>query len=323
MHHFFAFLFVVSFLSVFAQPSATVQHVENAFAAIPTHAQKVTFDFEAYTIPKHGGHYQGIQLMESKGEKYAYITGSSETVAYYFAISLGETNKVAAFNSLLTKPMKHAGGFQIIQDILVVGVEDDKARTVSKILFYSLDNPLSTNIQPLISIDRDGLYQQATAGAVAITRWNDKHLLFVGTWDNATIDVYSSNGFSLNDPNCSFKMIDTWVSYKADRSHWIDKNYGSYQNMNLINQSDGRYYLIAFCKTEKGEDRADLFEVNVSENIPNKKWLIKKGTKIFHCRKTSFKSGSGVFITQDGKMEIYSCAHHGNILEVFSEKKYH
>jgi hypothetical protein len=304
-----------------AQKHIPIEDVQQAFNAISQQSEIIEFDMDKYTIPESGGHYQGVQVVKTDGKKYAFISGSSDIVSYYFTIELNGNSKVTAFNSIMPKPMKHAGGFQIIGKNMFIGIEDDKARTVSKILIYDISNPTSANHQSFLQIERKGAYQQATAGAVAVTDLGKQHLLFVGTWDNKTIDIYQSNSKSLDDPECVFKQEGTWVSYIADRSQWIDDSYGSYQNMNFIKQRDGKLFLIAFCETKEGKNTADLFEVNPSADVPIKAWLVKKATRIFDCQKTSFRSGSGVHVTENGEIEIYSCAHHGNVLEYFSSEK--
>lgn len=308
--------------NLIAQKHNTVKDVIAAFNKINTQSKKIKFSKQGVKIPKKGGHYQGVQVTQNKaGKRYAFISGSSAKVSYYFTVALAvtfdEINKVIAYKELQPKPMNHAGGFQIIQDKLFVGIEDDNARMISNISVYDIGDPTNTNNRPILNIERKGLYQKATAGAVAITDYEDKHLLFVGTWDNATIDIYWSNGKALTDSKCTFKQQFSWIAEEANRTKWVTPTYGSYQNMNFIKQQDGKLFLIAFCETADGKNIADLFEVTPSSGVPINEWLVKKASKTFNCQKTSFRSGSGVFITPQGQMEIYSCTHHGNNLELF------
>lgn len=312
-------LFLIFVSNIQAQEHDAIKDIIAEFNKVNTQSEKIRFSKRGFKIPQKGGHYQGVQVKQyNNGERYAFISGSSAEISYYFTIALGETNKVLAYQEIQPKPMIHAGGFQIIQDKLFVGIEDDKARTISNISVYDISRPENTNQAPILTIERKGLYQKATAGAVAITDYENKHLLFVGTWDNATIDIYWSNGKPLSDSNCTFLQEKTWVANDANKTNWLTPTYGSYQNMNFIKQQDGKLFLLAFCETAEEKNIADLYEVTPTSDAPINQWLVKKASKTFNCQKTSFKSGSGVFITPQGQMEIYSCAHQGNILELFS-----
>ena len=46
---------------------------------------------------------------------------------------MGIENSVISVNSILLKPYKHAGGFQISNNLITIGVKDNSARLKSKV----------------------------------------------------------------------------------------------------------------------------------------------------------------------------------------------
>ena len=111
-------------------------------------------------------------------------------------------------------------------------------------------------------------------------------------------------------------MRETWDSADADRTGWCDERFGSYQNISLIVDKDGTSFLAAFCR-EGDTDRMDLYELRWGEDIPVSKRLLKRISKTFHCRKTSFRAGAGLRILPNGSLRVYSCSHRGDIVELF------
>ncbi|MCF6332311.1 MAG: hypothetical protein L3J11_03425 [Draconibacterium sp.] len=253
-------------------------------------------------INNNGGHIQGVQLIQRKTGKYAILTGSSDAYSYYSVVKLGGENKVVSVNQLMDKPFKHAGGFQIFQNYLAVGIEDNSAKDKSKVCIYDISDPENPSVVPISVIERAGEPMRSTAGCVGITKYKNKALIAVGDWDTKNIDFYTCN-FDEMGKNCFEKIysIDTEKQLKKD---WINKDWFSYQNINLFSINQNKLFLFGLGQNKKSENIADLFSLNEDAG---KYSLIKLASKTFNCtNKTSFQASAGVELDDDGEMTIIS-----------------
>ncbi len=314
----------LALLAISIPVSADTPPVANLIAALdqvkPAVAETLTFSLPESRLPE-GGHLQGIQAVNET----FLLSGSSDDFAYLIAVQPAEPH--AAVTRLLPSPFRHAGGFQILdQRFAAVGIEDNVRKDRSKIWIIDLANRARIKgkaepsngkpFRPLIEIERQGEIERATAGAVALARVNDRHLLIVGTWDSATLDVYQSRALDLTDPTCQFEPRGTWSAAEADRDDWIDPVYGSYQNVNLIPEANEKLFLAAFCH-DRGDDRLDLFEWITAKDIPMAQRLRKIRSWSFQCVRTTFQAGAGLRVQDDGSVSILACGHRESVIEVF------
>jgi hypothetical protein len=142
-------------------------------------------------INNSGGHLQGIQSIQNNDGKYFVLSGSSDSYSYFAVVKQGDKNEVISVNKLMDKPFKHAGGFQIFQNYMAVGIEDNDAKDKSKVCIYDISNPEKPAGKPVAVIERAGEPKRSTAGCVGITKHKDQILLAVGDWDTKNIDFYS------------------------------------------------------------------------------------------------------------------------------------
>jgi hypothetical protein len=268
-----------------------------------------------FTVPA-GGHLQGIQQATIAAQPYIILSGSAHE-SYLALIALDDTQaRVSRIVPLLPRPFKHAGGFQVCGDYLAIGIEDDNTKMTSRIWILPLAQLLHTaSPTPVVEIKRRGPYKRATAGALALAKVRDRHLLCVGTWDCDTIDIYRSNGKPLADPTCKFAFRETWAAKTADRSTWSDDDFPAYQNLNLVTDTNDRAYLIAFAHTG-GDDVADVFEIDLS--LPLEQRLQKRARFILNPQETSFRHGSGLNVTDPNTLTILSCGYQSFTLEHFA-----
>ena len=154
------------------------------------------------------------------------------------------------------------------------------------------------------------------AGAVAMARVGDRHLLCVGTWDSTTIDIYLSNAKALNDPACAFALRETWDAGSADRLDWSDREYASYQNLNLVVDTNDRVFLVGFAHTG-GADVMDVFEMRMEADVPVEKRLRKVLRRAMHGLQTSFRHGSGLVIADANTVGVLACGYQEFIVERF------
>lgn len=257
-------------------------------------------------VNNFGGHLQGIQLMSVDTPNYAILSGSSDSYAYYMVVKLGEANEVISVNRLMDKPFKHAGGIQVFEKYLAVGIEDNEKKDKSKVCIYNISTPENPSVKPIAVIEREGNPKRSTAGCVGITKYKNKALVVVGDWDTKNIDFYSCNFDEIKNNN--FELIYSINTEKMSKTGWIDSNWHSYQNINLINFKND-LYLVGLGQNNKKEDIADLF--SLKEASTNNFYFTKLAKKTFQCNnEISFKAGAGVVIKKSGEIGIISCGYH-------------
>ena len=260
-------------------------------------------------VNNQGGHLQGVQLLVKNEVEYAIISGSSDTYAYYSVAKLDNYNEVLSVNILMHKPFKHAGGIQIYQDLMVVGIEDNDAKDKSKVCIYEIENPDKPPVKPLAMIERIGDPFRSSAGCTGITRIGNWYLIVVGDWDTKHLDFYLCDEHSLKQNIEAFENVYTIDTENIDRSAWLDKEWHAYQNINLLKDTDGKLYLFGFGRNVQNENIADLFLV---ENKNLKEFGLRKiMSKTFICKHgADFRSGAGIFLQPDGKLKVISCGSH-------------
>ncbi|MDF1785764.1 MAG: hypothetical protein P1U82_07830 [Verrucomicrobiales bacterium] len=310
---------IASLLAVCSSPStAQLPDVWDAIAKINTE-KPTSLRFDLSERLPEGGHLQGVQWFEQAEKEFLLLSGSSKDHSYVLKVPLSDQDDTESrMTTLLPSPYRHAGGIQIVDgQYAAIGLEDNKAKNTSKVWVTDVSaKTLGNTMKPLVSIEREGKLERATAGAIAMAKLKDRYLLVVGTWDSATLDFYESNGHPLNDARCRFEKGVTWSALEADRSDWTDSNYGSYQNLNLIIDKQGRCFLAGFCRNDEA-NRLDLYEWRRNPLTEIPALLVKRGTRSFHCIETTFQAGGGLRIKDDGSIMIYACSHRDNVVEVF------
>ena len=260
-------------------------------------------------VNNQGGHLQGVQLLVKNEVEYAIISGSSDTYAYYSVAKLDNDNEVLSVNILMHKPFKHAGGIQIYQDLMVVGIEDNDAKDKSKVCIYEIENPVTPPVITLALVERKGEPFRSSAGCCGITRIGNRYLIVVGDWDTKHLDFYLRDEHCLKQNLEAFEKVYTIDTEKIDRSAWLDKEWHAYQNINLLKDIDGKLYLFGFGRNVQNENIADLFLV---EHKDLREFSLKKlMSKTFNCKEgADFRSGAGIFLQPNGKLKVISCGSH-------------
>ena len=258
-------------------------------------------------VNNKGGHLQGVQLYQNK---YALLSGSSDSYAYLIVVKMGTKNEVFHLHRLMEKPFKHAGGIQIYENYLAVGIEDNDKKDKSKVCIYDISEIENKEIKLIAQIDRNGKPGRSTAGCIGITNYNNEVLLTVGDWDTKNLDFYSCPIDKISEWH--FEKIQTLNTERILKNDWSDKNWYAYQNINLVNIENNLFF-VGLGHDNHGKDLADVFKLNMdkSDNFS----LQKLATKTFNCtKKSNFKAGAGVVISNEGKIEIVSCAYNINDL---------
>lgn len=271
-------------LVLMSAASLLAQHAfVRAFQQISNAPTSITFK-NTLPINPEGGHIQGIQWVQPD---YILLSGSSSTVSYYASAKDGQLVKV---DTLLHRPYKHAGGFQVNDGLLAIGVEDNEAKNTSQILIYDLSDPANPSDEPLQIIRRDGEAKRATAGCVAIAKFQQQYLVLVGDWDTRHLDLYQLPIGHVHDATAEFTLVESVTLEEHPRDGWIDNAWWPYQNINLFN-SDGVLYLIGLGINDQEENVADFFTISLEPTIK----LTKVATQIFpQQQQTSFLWGASV-----------------------------
>ncbi len=270
-------------------------------------------------VNNHGGHLQGVQLLENAEVEYAVVTGSSDTYAYYSVVKKENRYEVLSISKLMHSPFRHAGGFQIFQNLMAVGIEDNSARDRSKVCIYEIDDPEKPPVRPLTLIERRGEPLRSTAGCTGITKIGNQILVVVGDWDTKHLDFYLCDEHQLRQKQSAFEKVFTIDTERIDKSTWPDKEWHAYQNINLLTDTDGKLYLFGFERVGPQEDIADLFLV---ENRSLHEFRLEKiMSKTFVCKEgASFRAGAGVTVQTNGRLKVVACGSHISnalILNVF------
>lgn len=254
-------------------------------------------------IANKGGHLQGIQALNHKGQTYYIVSGSSDSLSSYSIIKTGSDNFVISHNMILEIPFRHAGGFQMYENLMAIGVEDNDKKDKSKVFIFQIDNPERLPMEPLAIIDRIGTERRATAGCVAISEIGGKILIIVGDWDTINLDFYLIDREKLGlDPD-ALELEYSLNTTKMDKSAWIDDKWLSYQNINLIHGEEGQLYLAGMTSNADGHNVLDLYLVSTSDLKTFN--LTKVYTKIFDSNPvTRFRWGAGIHVSSSGKIQI-------------------
>jgi hypothetical protein len=251
-------------------------------------------------IPIHtqGGHIQGIQILEYHDNRYYFLSGSTDKYSYYSIARIDEKKQFITHKMILEKPFKHAGGFQIYDNLMAVGIEDNDEKKRSKVFVYKMENPEAPPEKPLAIIERFGTAKRGTAGCVAISELNDKVIIIVGDWDTKNLDFYVINKELLGVDPSALILEYSWKSSEIEKSAWIDNEWLSYQNINLIKDRSDALWLAGMATNSKGENIIDLYKV--SHQAFKSFSIQKEYRRNFGANpKGSFRWGAGIFHDHD------------------------
>jgi PKD repeat protein len=338
------------------QTTQTVPSVRLQFLALKHHGEALGFHLGAGTPePSIFNHYQGIQRKTGLGVPYFFISKSD---AYGFGIASllivkmgsrdtsGErlrSNRLAknAYTQNTAPPLNdavvhnidfagsngwpayaHAGGMQIVDNVLAVSLEEPQTGFGSTppgmILLVDVSVPESPTI-----LHKHELGHKA--GAVAVIKETDgQHYLMavMGLADNKKIMIYESNGLDIHNSNFKFSLIEEWFSSELEGlspDSWHE-GAGGYQSINFVRQSDGRLFLVGtrhdslLSNPETGEDWAELYAVEFRDGQFK---LIYQAGKHFYCeaggnRYGNFIAAAGAYVSPSGEFILYSTPHYND-----------
>jgi hypothetical protein len=280
-----SFLLLLFCFMPLAKAQRVIADIPAAFNAIGLTPRLVHLNSERISLPQ-GGHFQGIQLLT---DSQYIITSSSATYAYYMRVRGHEAD---AIQKITESPLSHAGGCQIYEQRMIVGVEDNHSKDKSDIIMITFDAS-GRQIGQSNIVHRSGTLKRSTAGATGYTKTKDgRYLIAVGDWSSKNIDFYMSRAGSDT-------LFDSLTTFHAPETG----KWRAYQTLNLLTDISGKIYLISL-GLDGFNNRADLFEVNIDSHQANLRLL---STRIFKCKAhAGFRYASGINVSAENKLTIYS-----------------
>lgn len=239
------------------------------------------------SVPLEGGHLQGIQSLSTVQGDKLIISGSSAHESYLLQADL-KSLKTERYTALMTDPFRHAGGFQISEQYLIVGIEDNVIKEDSKVCIYATES-LAEAI-PLHIIERKGAAETQTAGATGMISLYSGHLVLVANWDSRNWDFYH-----VDLENQTERHLLRWDA---------PPEWPGYQTINFV-EDDDLIYAIGLYKAEDGVGGADLIEVSKKDAFePN---LKKINTRFFPCtHEVDFATAAGIQVDEKGNLHIWA-----------------
>lgn len=253
-------------------------------------------------IELSGGHLQGVQLFNGT----LVVSGSSNKYGYLALFQLLKGDfRYLGIKKLAGKPLNHAGGFQVAENWLAVGLENTKSKSTSVVQIIDVSSFENFSKPPVYTLERKGEAKRSTAGAVALLKRNDHFLLAVGSWGSSVIDFYKSNHTDPNKEDFDFELWTSWDSREAKRKEWTSKPYGSYQSLQLSEDSTG-VYITGFARLDNS-NVADVFKLTTDADPYT---LIQKvaSYKVQCSGDITFRNGAG-FTDFSGISSIVTVGH--------------
>ncbi|MCM4166428.1 hypothetical protein DHD08_01895 [Arenibacter sp. H213] len=265
-----------------------VKDVPEAFKALSSNPEIISVR-NKINVPSKRGHFQGAQVIQHNGTEKLLVSGSSFSQAYILQIDL-TTMETDTLIPLMKTPYRHAGGFQVSNGYLAVGIEDNFIKTSSKVCLYNFSNNNLYNTQPTITVDRHGKPEQQTAGAVGLLALDNQYLMVVANWDSRNWDFYH-----IDPKNKVQKKLGSFSALL---------NWASYQSINLIRDEEA-IYAIGFYNGDDNVGYADLILVSETESFfPI---MDKMLTKSFNGKKkVDFGTATGLQVDEEGNLHIWA-----------------
>jgi len=352
---------------------ASVDHVEAEFARLRGRGEYLAahdggridpWRYTWHNLNNNGSenHFQGMQRLASG--KFLAISGGDwrTSTSHVFIVRMGSRRKRGPWASNTTAKDKrppdgdrivgvvgidgqmwHAGGMDVLGNVLAVPVEypppgslplrrlanlqlpNHGARARSRVVFLDLSNPESPKrLRP--TIDR----ARSKATAVALTRLPNRYYV-AAVLSARGLDFYLTNTRSFSS---GFRARPTtWLPHHVRALEGEQRDFGGYQTINFVSQSDGRLYLIGFRNTSPmaptigGDNNADLFAIdlpdsarapaNDTDSVPMPT-ITRVASRQLQCkhRQCNMAAAAGAYVDQGqargqgrGQLMVYAAYH--------------
>lgn len=201
----------------------------------------------------------------------------------------------------------HAGGLQTLGDVLAVPLENG---TISRVVFYDVKDPRAP--KRLTTVERPDIGEAGSAGLIGLP--NGKTLLVVGRKGDQILDFYTTAASDFT----GFHLDATW-GVKADGVKTSlpdgDKNFGDYQNLNVLRACDDKLYLVGTHREGLliGDDFVDLYALDLpATGQPS---LTKVAKRHMYCANSNedaqcnLDAAAGAYVTPSGDLHVYAVEH--------------
>lgn len=325
----------------------TVDDVQAAFANINVRGDYLAaWVNDAVPSPWYGtnfknwfgfrNHFQGIQRLQN--QNYVVISGSNthQPMANLLIIKVASQPPIGDWQSNVEKdgappPLEdgvtlnfeidsvkwHAGGMSTLGDLLVIPIYGHSPLH-GKIIFYDMRTPESPR-KLAVEIDRPGRKAYAVAVARLLNGFYIAAVLSGRDGLKKRLDFYLSKTEQLKDGFQADPVI--WTAGKVEAANGQDKNFGDFQTINFIRQTDGRLFLAGFHNTAfnlriiPGKDYADLFEIVLppettqsSDAFLKLPRVVKVANRQFYCKDgyCNMDAAGGIYVSPEGALSVYA-----------------
>ena len=305
-----------------------VPDVRASFNGLRTHGDISGFHMNGAPDVKLAKHWQGVQRLQAGSGRYMVVSRSGEDVAFVVTHMQSRNGTGERFRSnrlaynldfRYTMPpwndgivtvvdsdygYDHAGGIQVIGDVLAVPLENGSG---SRVVFWDMSVPANPQRLYTLELSSSSVYSDVGhAGAAAVTKIQDgRYIVAVAGYDARKVDFYVSDTTDIRDPNTQFTRFHSRTSGLPN----------PYQTINFVNQCDGKIFLVGTHGSNfYGADKVEWSEVSGTTHVT----LSGFQNRHMHCsyRSTSgadthcnFVAAAGVYITPSQKVLLYATEH--------------
>jgi hypothetical protein len=221
---------------------------------------------------------------------------------------------------MIDRTMWHAGGLAMLDGVLAVPIYGGRPRR-GRVVFYDLADPEHPR-RLGVEIDRPG----RKAYAAALTRLPNGRVLAAvfAARDRLPkrIELYLSRS---HDLAAGFQpAFVTWLASDVGARNGQTRNFGDFQGLSFVSQTDGRLYLIGFHNSLPslpmfpGRDYADLYEVVFPSGTTTAlapvlatPSIVKVANRQFYCKDGYCNMDASAGLDVDllsGRLEVYAAA---------------
>lgn len=224
----------------------------------------------------------------------------------------------------------HAGGIQAMGEVLAVPIYNGQPG--SEIRYFDLSDLGNGPIEIVnIRLRKDDM----RAKAAALTRLPNDSLVTM-LWDDEDLDFHFSlsadirNGFQMNHTRVHKTEVEGGFQPGGGE---IISGMGTYQNLNLVVDTDGNVYFVSTRNSQKasptlpGRDLADLYRISWPNGHHAPPHIVFQTQKHMFCynQQCNFGAGAGIYVDDQSHLFLYGAAHwlHGkNSRYNFNEYSY-
>jgi len=327
---------------------ATAPDVHGQFAALKHHGEALGFHLGVSEDPTCGQHFQGVARSTGPGSTCLFISHNIGHVAGLLVVEMASRGgdgerlrsnrlKRGAHTDFTLPPTsdrgvanlsfpeyEHAGGIQLVDDVLAVPLEvPSSGASPGRLVLVDVSDP----ILPQVILEYPLTHKAGFVAFAELAQENCYIFLISGSdsalQDGKMIKLYKTNTNDLHEPNLMIEPAGEWVCSGECRGFKTD--IGAYQALNFVEQDDGELLLVGTrrtgwqvsctCPLDTCEDEADLYHFEYLMGL----WqLTYQSTKHFYLHVDwelsgewfgNFAAAAGIYVSPSGQLILYSIEH--------------